>query len=148
MKRIIPIFIALIVLTGCSQNNGHIGPIYGAWTLLEVTCDGQKLEVEGEATIFSFQGEILQITHFISSADDFTKNFGNFAVNNNVLTLKFEAGISGDSGYQYTAPAWLYFPPDGLPVEFRIIELDTKRLVFERTDAQGKVYHYDFKKTW
>ena len=147
MKNII-LIISTLLLMGCSQNNGHVGPIYGAWTLLEMSADGQQLPIEGESTVFSFQGEIVQITHMLSAPDVYTKNFGNFSIDQKELTFQFQSGLSGDEGYQYTAPAWLYFPSDGMPFHIQVTDLGTRNMDWQFTTSEGTNYHYKFKKTW
>lgn len=150
MRRLFPILLlALSLLTmSCSQNNGHIGPIYGAWSLTEMKADGQPLTIEGEGTVFSFQSEVIQITLHQNVHGDYIKIFGNFSLDGTTLTLKFAPGVSGDEGYQYTAPSWLYFPEDGKPIDFHIAELGARQLIIDRTSAEGKKFEYIFKKTW
>ena len=46
----------------CTQNNGHIGPLFGSWHLESMTCDGEiKPQPEGTDTYWSFQGQVLNV---------------------------------------------------------------------------------------
>ena len=148
MKQIVTIFLIALVAVACTQNNGHIGPIFGAWSLTEMKVDDKPVAVAGEGTIFSFQDEVIQVTHLIGDHGDYTKYFGNFTIDGSTLTLKFAAGAGTDEGYQYTAPSWLLFPTDGAPIAFEIKKLEAKHLVIERTGADGQRYVYFFDKTW
>lgn len=148
MKRILSCIALALILSACSQNNGHIGPIHGAWTLVEMSADGVEVPDDGQNTICSFQGEIIQITHILVSPDIYTKNFGNFKLEDKSLTLRFEAGLSGPEGYQYTAPQWMGFPADGAPIAIRVESLGAEQMTWEWTSPEGVIFTYKFKKTW
>ena len=66
MKKI---YSALIVLTltlmcSCTQYNGHIGPLFGSWSLVEMTADGLPLELTDES-VFSFQNEVVRVVRLV-----------------------------------------------------------------------------------
>ncbi|MBD5182618.1 MAG: lipocalin family protein [Bacteroidales bacterium] len=148
MRKAITFIILCVLTLSCSQNNGHIGPIFGSWSLIEMTSGGHALEIAGNGTVFGFQDEVVQITHILNSYGDFTKNFGNFKIEGTILTLQFEAGLSGDEGYQYTAPYWMHFPEDGTPIRLDIKEIGAKTMIWEYVATNGITYNYKFKKTW
>ena len=59
MKNTLIIVISLLLgLCGCTQYNGHIGPIFGSCSLIEISEDGVALKMNEENT-FSFQNQIV-----------------------------------------------------------------------------------------
>lgn len=63
MKKltIIFAFMAMLAMSGCVQNNGHIGHWFGQWKVERVTIDGQDdADYEG-GVFFCFQGAVFGV---------------------------------------------------------------------------------------
>lgn len=65
-SKILTLIVTVLTLTlgGCTQNNGHIGPLFGVWRLDTVTADGvltmDGVTDDGETYItWAFQGDII-----------------------------------------------------------------------------------------
>ena len=147
MKKIyIAIVLCLLMCTNCTQNNGHIGPIFGSWTLMEMTEDGSVMADNKENTIFSFQNQIIQVTLLVDPPYTVEYRYGNFTLDDDMLTLKFQSKETSDSNL-YIAPEWLHFPVDGKPIrlDIRKFKGNTMTLVM---NSEGTEYSYFFKKTW
>ena len=149
MKKIYTAFLLFIVMTvcGCTQNNGHIGPIFGSWALMEITADGEPLELINE-TVFSFQNEVVQVIRIDDAQFDKEIKYGNFKVSDETLSLTFLTQMTPDGeGYGFLMPSWLYFPKGHMPLMFDIDELNGKRMKLS-IENQGKIFTYRFERTW
>ena len=40
----IPLLIIMLLISGCTQNNGEIDPWFGTWRLESLTCDGEPAD--------------------------------------------------------------------------------------------------------
>lgn len=140
------LLLSLMAAGGCTQYNGHIGPIFGSWALVEIAEDGTSLELEDE-TVFSFQNEIVQVIRLDDPPYETTVRYGNFSITDETLTLKFQNFPTVTGSYMYLTPDWLHFPRGGNPIEFDVRKLSGSemRLVL---DNGGKTYEYNFRKTW
>lgn len=144
------IYLGILIITilfscGCTQNDGHLGELFGSWTLNEITKDGVTIEKDENNTIFSFQNEIVQVTLLVEPPYTVEYRYGNFTHNGNILTMQFQAK---DSDYKllYKTPDWLYFPEGGNPITFAVKTLTDNHMTIElKTDET--VYAYNFKKT-
>lgn len=147
MKKIYSLILFLaILLGGCTQNNGHIGPIFGTWALVEVTLDGepQPLSVE---TMFSFQNEIVKVTRLVNYPFEREDRFGNFHITDDTLVMEFQNKPTESGSHMYMYPEWIPFPGDGKPVVFDIRQLNGRKMVLD-LDSDGRRYTYEFDKTW
>ncbi len=149
MKKIITAICLLMVMMigGCTQNNGYIGPIFGSWALMEVSADGVPLEIEKE-TVFSFQNEVVRVTQVDYDPFAVEVKYGNFSISDDVLSLTFltHLGPNGE-GYGFMMPHWLYFPKNMMPLRFDIKELKGSKMVLVINDGSRELT-YSFKKTW
>lgn len=148
MKKILASLslILVMLLCGCTQNNGYIGPVFGSWSLVAISGDETSLEKEGE-TVFSFQNEVVQVVLIQS---DFKKivRYGNFSISDDILSLKFMTELTPDGdGGGFLMPSWLYFPQNEMPLKFIIKELNRKRMILVLNDGT-KELTYTFEKTW
>lgn len=146
-KLLTPLLFLLILMGyGCTQNNGYIGPVFGSWSLTEISEDGVSLEMTGE-TVFSFQNEVVQIVRFDSEFSRLTR-YGNFTVSDDVMTMTFMTELTPENqGYQFLMPAWLYFPTGKMPLVFEIKTLKGSKMVLSLDDGR-KTYVYTFSRTW
>lgn len=148
MKKLYSICLLIILaVSGCTQNNGYIGPIFGSWSLMEISADGEPLAMTGE-TVFSFQNEVVRIEDVSNFPNKGVIRFGNFSIIDDVLSLKFltELSPSGE-GNSYMMPTWLYFPEGEMPLKFDIKKLKGSNMVLVLTDGERDLT-YSFKKTW
>lgn len=147
-KYFIAVFVAvLMAVCGCTQNNGHIGPVFGSWSLTEISVDDAPLELQGE-TVFSFQNEVVRVIQMTSGQTVETVRYGNFSLSDDVMSLRFLTELNSDGeGYQFMMPSWLYFPQGTMPLVFEVRTLGGSRMVLA-LDNEGKTYTYGFSKTW
>ncbi len=138
--------LSLILMCSCTQYNGHIGPIFGSWSLVAITEDGLPIELDDE-TVFSFQNEVVRVARLVDPPYSTTFRYGNFSLSDDVLTLKFQAKPTPSDSYLYVTPDWLHFPLDGNPIHLEIRKLTGSEMSFT-LDNDGKIYGYSFKKTW
>lgn len=139
------IVLSLSVLCECTQYNGHIGPIFGSWSLVSLTEDGSPMTLDDE-TVFSFQNEVVQVIRMIDAPYEIAARYGNFSISDDRLTLKFQSQPTADGSYKYMVPDWLYFPEDGNPIQFDIRKLSGSEMILA-LDSGNKILIYTFKKT-
>lgn len=140
------IVLSLTLMCGCTQYNGHIGPIFGSWSLVGITEDGLPLELADE-TVFSFQNEVVRVVKLVNPPYYALSRYGNFTLSSDVLTLRFQSEPTPSDSHLFLTPDWLYFPQDGSPIIFEIRKLSGSEMVLA-LDNDGKTYVYSFKKTW
>lgn len=140
------ILFMLLMIFGCTQNNGHIGPIFGSWTLVEISDNGSPIDLDDSETVFSFQNQIVEVAHLTEPPYSTAYKYGNFTLSDNILTLKFSAEPTIDGSHQFMTPTWLHFPEDGNPIRFEVRKLDGKEMILDM--KADKNYTYYFKKTW
>ena len=77
MKRILlPLAIAAL-LPACTQNNGHIGPLFGRWQLLEIALPDSSVNPEGTLYV-SFQNEVVLFQRLSADGHSTHTYFGTF----------------------------------------------------------------------
>lgn len=121
------VLISLLIMTlaGCTDNNGHIGPISGLWKLVEIKPQGewpQAPDVETENLYWGFQSSTIRMIARKSQALVY-ESFGNWSISESTLYLSFP-----DTN----------FPPReefGLPAEasLKILELSSRTLIVSGT---------------
>lgn len=136
----------LLTLCGCTQNNGYLGPLFGSWTLLEITQNGSPVE-PGDGTVFSFQNEIVSIIRYVDPPYTMVTKYGNFSHTGNELTLMFQSSPTPSGSNEYMPPGWLHFPKDETILPFEVRKLTRSEMVLV-LDADGTLTSYSFKKTW
>ncbi|MDE7349636.1 MAG: lipocalin-like domain-containing protein [Muribaculaceae bacterium] len=148
MKRLCLYMLVAYVclLSGCTQNDGHIGPVFGSWALTDMTEDGLPADT-GDETVVCFQNEIVKVVRLVNPPYSVVTRYGNFSLSDDVLTMKFQVGPTPSGSYMYMAPEWLHFPQDGEPIHFRVVKLNGSEMKLS-LETDGKTYVYSFKKTW
>lgn len=144
-RIIAAMILSLLILCGCTQYNGHIGPIFGSWSLMELTEDGKPTQLYGE-TVFSFQNELVRVILFDEDPYITETKYGNFTVSDDLLTLKFQDKPNSE-GNMYMTPDWLHFPENGEPIVFDVKKLNGSEMILH-LDTGEKILVYSFKKTW
>ncbi len=145
-KTLLMTILALIGLCGCTQYNGYIGPIFGSWSLVEISDNGMPLEMD-EKTIFSFQNEVVQV--FLEAEDPLppTMRYGNFEKTDDTLTLKFQTTPTESGSHMYMTPDWIYLPLDVSAINFDIKKLNGKEMVLVLESGSSPL-QYKFERTW
>ncbi len=149
MKKLYIIFslFILLIFSGCTQYNGHIGPIFGSWSLMEISENGNPLELQDE-TVFSFQNEVVRVDKVSSNPSGRSTKYGNFQLTDNELSLSFLQGLLPDGeGAGYLMPSWLYFPTNMMPLRFDVKKLTGSKMILVLHDGSRDLT-YTFEKTW
>lgn len=133
--------IIALCASGCTTNDGDIGPFFGEWSLEELMIEGHTDDsyVAG-TTFFAFQTRIVQVTviHPHNSTDQVT---GTWFATSDSLTLDFSHSDDNSEASEgvYAPPSWIYITE---PVtEFSISWIGKNTLLL----ANGK-YTYILKK--
>lgn len=138
----------MAVFGGCTQNNGHIGKLFGSWGLELMTVDDQPVVFEdGGFSTMSFQSNIVMVV-FDDKYHNSLKSYGTWKRFDSVLQFDFSHKSDHDAPGTgaFAPPAWLQFPA-GVS-DFVIVELSDSKLWLMRTGDDGKQYVYIFNKTW
>lgn len=154
MKKFRNIFLTLllaVLAAGCTQNNGHIGRIFGSWYLEEATIDGVPMELPVDTeTFFSFQSDIVLVT--LKGTYGYKENyFGTFEqLSGGLLRLHFTYSDNDNpvGTGAYSAPTWLGFPSEGVFDLQESSESKDDKLVLTRVSDSGEIYIFKFTKTW
>lgn len=144
MKKIRHILFAVLlplVLCACTQNNGHIGPLFGSWHLENMTCDGTPLpQPDATDTYWKFQGSVVEVilTEGFYDAGFYT---GTWTRDASVLSVSFPPADAP------LTPQWMGFTAQ-TPLRLDIVRLDGSEMILKWISDEGNVYIYNFKKTW
>ncbi|MDE5983000.1 MAG: lipocalin-like domain-containing protein [Duncaniella sp.] len=151
--RIYNIFFLMVMaagfLTGCTQNDGDIGPWFGRWRLDKMTCDGKNMDIYADADIrlvyWSFQNNIVRVA--VQHAHDVEEiTFGRWSQQDDLLLLDFTAsGDPVDNPGIFTPPAILHFESDEIN-RLTINEMTDSYLDLSHHGADGRLYQYFLKK--
>ncbi len=147
--RILILLLAVAAGSACTQNNGHIGPLFGSWHLENMTCDGENLpQPEGTDTYWSFQGAVLNVL-LVETMYESLFFIATWERDGDKLALDFthSSDISEPGTGFYAAPYWMGFPENEV-LDLDIRRLDGSRLILHWTSKEGKKYIYNFNKTW
>lgn len=147
MKNILMMTIlTLLGLCGCTQYNGYIGPIFGSWSLVEISDNGIPLELKEETT-FSFQNEVVQVTCYTDKYLTSISRYGNFVKTDDTLTLKFQNSPTESGSRLYMTPEWIYFPTDVSIIDLDIKKLNGKEMILVLQTGSAPL-EYKFERTW
>lgn len=141
---------AIALLPSCTQNNGHIGPLFGSWHLEAMTCDGENIaQPKGTDTYWNFQGAVINVLLVDTMYESFfyigTWEFES----DDMLALDFthRSDIAEPGTGFYEAPAWMGFPANEV-LRLDVCRLDGSHMTLGWTSDEGKKYTYNFNKTW
>lgn len=137
MKKltIIFAFMAMLAMSGCVQNNGHIGHWFGQWKVERVTIDGQDdVDYEG-GVFFCFQGAVFGVRTSTGGMW-----YGRWEENDKgMVDVVFNTDESA------VPPAYLHVHLDEKMV-FRLVSHKGHDKVLEYVGPDGKTYTYYLKK--
>lgn len=130
-----------LVCGSCTQNNGYIGDLFGSWSLQEMTENSEVVRFPADTYFtLSFQGDVAMFT-LASDRHDYLKRYCLFTHEGSSLTFTFDGPETNDSPV-------LLLGFDSQVEETTITKLDSKNLSFTRTNTDGSVFNYIFKRTW
>lgn len=137
MKKltIIFAFVAMLAMSGCVQNNSHIGHWFGQWKVERVTIDGQDdADYEG-GVFFCFQGAVFGVRTSTGGMW-----YGRWAENDKgMVDVVFNTDESA------VPPAYLHVHLDEKMI-FRLVSHKGSDKVLEYVGPDGKTYTYYLKK--
>lgn len=145
------LFISLfsVILTGCTQNNGHIGKLFGSWALVEMTENGTAFQLpdDAEGATISFQNNIVRFS-LIYNSFEALHNIATWTRSGDMLTFDFnnysDTNEPGTGGF---APPW-WFRMSDLKESYIITRLDGGILELKGENSKGDRYEYRFRSTW
>ena len=136
MKKLHIIYIALLmlVMTGCTHNNGDIDHWFGMWKVESITVDGKTLDSYEGNFFFSFQTSIFSITKGVG--ENGYQFYGEWKeTSENTIHLKM---ANNDH-----VPSGIYFE---LEQDFHYTVSSGDKLTMEKTTGDGHVVAYHLKK--
>lgn len=145
------VIMAILAAGGCTQNNGHIGCLFGSWVLQSVVLNGEPTALPEETeTYWSFQSDVLRVTlekeHLY-----YELRYATFIqMPDNILRVDFthsENGIPAGTG-AYSAPEWMGFPAFGVFDLAVAVDGPNDRLILTYVKSDSEVYVYSFARTW
>lgn len=139
--------LAALTLGACTQNNGHIGKLFGSWVLTECLGDGTSVDKPYDAEAYmSFQNNIVHFRTVENSYDLIEYKTATWKRIGDTLSFDFDHTSDAGDPSLYSAPAWM--EPVGKEAVMTINRLDGSRLELMRTADDGVIYIYKFDKTW
>lgn len=125
---------AMLAMSGCVQNNGHIGHWFGQWKVERVTIDGQDdADYEG-GVFFCFQGAVFGVRTSTGGMW-----YGRWAENDKgMVDVVFNTDESA------VPPAYLHVHLDEKMI-FRLVSHKGSDKVLEYVGPDGKTYTYYLK---
>lgn len=137
----------LAAATACTNNNGDIGPWFGAWTLSAIDADGTPIDDYASGSItWKFQSSVVAMT-YVGPFHEADNRFGTWRqLSASELELNFT-----HSGGNNEAETDLYkpFPATRLPAAVSVLQIrrfTSKHLLLDYTDPAGGTtytYHLD-----
>lgn len=126
---------AMLAMSGCVQNNGHIGHWFGQWKVERVTIDGQDDEDYEGGVFFCFQGAVFGVRTSTGGMW-----YGRWAENDKgMVDVVFNTDESA------VPPAYLHVHLDEKMI-FRLVSHKGSDKVLEYVGPDGKTYTYYLKK--
>ncbi len=144
MKRISYILLILIafVVSGCTHNNGDIGPWFGTWKVVSIAPD----QTYKGNYYWKFQSNVIEM---MRNTDDleYSSRYGTWEEKDGNLILDFTHHVSGEpsgSGAYMPFPE-LHISP-GEITTLHIDKLSGSEIVLTYTADDGVTYTYTLKK--
>lgn len=138
----------MVILAGCTRNNGDIGKWFGKWQLQEMTIDGEPDATIAQGQYFwDFQNDIIRIDCVAPNGYDHEVYYCIGTWNqssDNALTLDFSH--TDDSGVFHRPFGILHFPSDK-PFTLTILSESGKECTLKRVDeASATEFTYHLRK--
>ncbi len=143
------ILLGILALGGCTQNNGHIGRLFGAWVMTEMTVDGvEKVFPDDVYTSMAFQSGVVRFDYHYAH-NSRTERYGSWVETDNNVTFNFthsDDNTTAGTGH-YAAPDWLDLPQK-TKIDMTIADCGGGRLTLVYATPDGKTIIYKFERTW
>lgn len=139
----------LLISTACTQNNGNIGNLFGAWSLEAMTVGSDDKEFpDNEYTTLRFQNEIACFSRILNDQIE-TNRYCTWTRSDNSITFDFKHHDNTTEQGQnyYAAPEWLDMPLNST-FTMTIRQLDSKHLVLTWQRVGLAEITYKFDRTW
>lgn len=149
ITRIPTAAIIIALLCSCTQNNGHIGKLFGTWVLTQRQADGEAMSSpysDNTEAYMSFQNNIVHFRTIEDSYDLTEYKTATWSRTGDALSFDFNNTSDSNTPQVYSAPAWL--EPVGNSAVMTINRLDGSHLELMRIADDGIIYIYKFDKTW
>lgn len=123
--RIFLILFIAMAASGCTQNGGHIGKLFGRWHLDAIEADGCAAPERHGDIYWAFQSDVIQMMRE-NAPNDFSTIFGLFRLDDNTLFIDFP-----EAAKPTQTDGKPPFPETGLPRESRlqVLKLTGKEMV-------------------
>jgi hypothetical protein len=126
MKQHIRILLSLLLMTACTQNNGHIGDLFGRWQLLEITTPDATVTADG--TLFlCFQNAVVKFQHYKPEVHASAGYYGTFVHTDDSLFTR----LSHDDAAVLDA----FLISNRVDPAFAVKQLDRKHLTLAAGDT-------------
>ena len=151
-KTICPIILPIAMLvwslmSGCTHNNGDIGPWFGAWMLNAIEVDGQPSdEYPRDTQVWKFQSTVINVSQ-IYPHHYMYDSFGSWEqLSATKLELNFghydNATLPGEERYE--PPVYTHLPKGAAILD--IVTLTDKKMVLTYLANDGVTYTYRLSK--
>lgn len=139
----------LLALTSCTQNGGHIGTLFGSWSMTEMTVDGTpRAFPDQDYTTVSFQGTVAEFEYHKGLHMPFGR-YATWVKVDDILRFDFthhdDDNPAGTGKYE--APSWLDLPSNCV-IDMTIAKLDSGHMTWVYRTTGGVVIIYKFERTW
>lgn len=143
--RLFLISVVAIFATGCTHNNGDIGPLFGQWILTDITADGQRpADIVPTNWNWRFQNAVLLISEVDYLGHEYSQYWASWEREGQTLMVNYKNADPAISWY-YDYPSQLGFTSPAtytLTVESESSCSMTLRMV----NPDGVTYVYTLKK--
>ena len=136
--------VSVILIAGCTHNNGDIGPWFGQWKVTGIEKNGAiYTEYKGDG-IFRFQSEVVAVGKVYPNQGGVSLSTGNWSEvevstdANSTKYLSLEFKENGPIGYRN-----LYLSKNSV---LKIVKREGRDKILEYTDDNGDKYTYYLKK--
>lgn len=124
---------ALLLMAGCTSNNGDIGAIFGQWKLTHIETDGMANPMPEPAMTWAFQSSTVRVLQMAGDEHTWSESYGNFRLDDNTLFLDF-----ADERYP------MLIPGVSRQSEWQVLRLDSKRLTvrYQYPDQSEMLWYF------
>lgn len=136
-------------LSSCTQNDGHIGSLFGVWRLTSVTADGVQVDLYDdddpaapEAYEWCFQGNVIKINELLPH-HDLRMSYGIWSREGDKLLLDFSYG--NNTIDDFTPPAALHLVEYGVTT-LTMTVMTSDRMAGWYVADDGVKYEYTLSK--
>lgn len=130
----------MLMLSGCTRNNGDIGKWFGNWQVEQITANGEPWQNTADGQYFwEFQNNIIKI---VCVAPNFYDHEAYYCIgtwqqtSDNTITLDFS---HTDDNNIYHKPFWIMQFPTDKPFTLTITQDSGKKCVMKRIDESSGV---------